>query len=72
MWAYRGGVRWFMPTTRPKAIAGSVRPFARMQASGLSAAQQNAAIGADMIARYQKFGLQAIQPDAARTCGTTS
>jgi hypothetical protein len=63
MWAYRGGVRWFTPTTRPKAIAGSVRPFARMQASGMSAAQQNAAIGADMLARYQKFGLQAIQPD---------
>ena len=65
MWAYRDGVRWFTPTTRPKAIAGSVRPFARMQASGMSAAQQNAAIAADMIARYRKFGLQAIQPDAA-------
>ena len=65
MWAYRGGVRWFTPTTRPKAIAGSVRPFARMQAGGLSAAQQNAAIGADMRARYQKFGLTAIQPERA-------
>ena len=63
MWAYRGGVRWFTPTTRPKAIAGSVRPFARMQASGMSAAQQNATIGADMLARYQKFGIQAIQPE---------
>jgi hypothetical protein len=62
MWAYRGEVHWFTPTTRPKAIAGSVRPFARMQASGMSAAQQSAAIGADMVARYQKFGLQAIQP----------
>lgn len=29
-WVYRG-TRWFVPTTRPKAIAGSVRPFARMQ-----------------------------------------
>jgi len=64
MWAYRG-VRWFTPTTRPKAIAGSVRPFAKMQASGLSAAQQNAAIAADMAARYQKFGIQAIQPERA-------
>jgi hypothetical protein len=62
MWVYRD-VRWFTPTTRPKAIAGSVRPFARMQASGMSAAQQNAAIGADMLARYRKFGIQAIQPD---------
>ncbi|MGL6111697.1 MAG: NAD(P)-binding domain-containing protein, partial [Rubrivivax sp.] len=62
MWVYRS-VRWFTPTTRPKAVAGSVRPFAKMQASGMSAAQQNAAIGADMLARYQKFGIQAIQPD---------
>jgi hypothetical protein len=36
-----------------------------MQASDMSAAQQNAAIGADMAARYQKFGLQAIQPSQA-------
>ena len=62
LWVYRH-VRWFTPTTRPKAIAGSVRPFARMQAGGLSAAQQNAAIAADMTARYTKFGLQAIQPE---------
>jgi hypothetical protein len=62
MWAYRGGVRWFTPTTRPKAIAGSVRPFAKMQAAGMSSAQQNDVIAADMRARYQKFGLQAIQP----------
>jgi hypothetical protein len=62
MWVYRG-VRWFTPTTRPKAIAGSVRPFAKMQAGGMSAAQQNAAIAADMAARYQKFGIQAIEPE---------
>jgi hypothetical protein len=61
LWVTRG-VRWFTPTLRPKAIAGSVRPFAKMQAGGMTAAQQNAAIGADMLARYQKFGLQAIQP----------
>lgn len=61
VWVYRSP-RWFTPTTRPKAIAGSVRPFAKMQVSGLSAAQQSAAIGADMDARYARFGLQAIQP----------
>ena len=63
-WVYRG-TRWFLPTTRPKAIAGSVRPFAKMQANGLSAAQQSAMLGADMTARYAKFGLQAIQPTRA-------
>jgi hypothetical protein len=61
VWVYRG-TRWFLPTTRPKAVAGSVRPFARMQAQGLSAAEQSALLGADMVARYAKFGLQAIQP----------
>ena len=29
----------------------------------MTAVQQNAAIGADMVARYHKFGLQAIQPE---------
>jgi hypothetical protein len=61
VWVYRG-TRWFLPTTRPKAIAGSVRPFARMQAQGLSAAEQSALLGKDMVARYAKFGLQDIQP----------
>ncbi len=61
VWVYRG-LRWFLPTTRPKAVAGSVRPFAKMQVGGISAAQQSALLGADMVARYAKFGLQAIQP----------
>ncbi len=62
VWVYRG-TRWFLPTTRPKAIAGSVRPFARMQAQDLSAAEQSALLGKDMVARYVRFGLQAIQPE---------
>ena len=61
VWVYRG-TRWFLPTTRPKAVAGSVRPFAKMQAQGLSAAEQSALLGRDMVARYAKFGLQALQP----------
>jgi cation diffusion facilitator CzcD-associated flavoprotein CzcO len=64
VWVYRG-TRWFTPTTRPKAIAGSVRPFAKMQAQGLSAAEQSALLRADLVARYAKFGLQAIQPPRA-------
>jgi hypothetical protein len=60
-WAYRG-LRWFTPTRKPKSIAGTVRPYARMQASGMTAAQQNAAIGADMRARYEKFGITDILP----------
>jgi hypothetical protein len=61
VWVYRG-TRWFLPTTRPKAIAGSVRPFAKMQAQGMGAAEQSARLGADMVARYARFGLQAVQP----------
>ena len=62
VWAYRG-LRWFTPTGKPKVVAGSVRPFAKMQASGLSVAQQNATIGADLLARYEKFGIQSIRPE---------
>ncbi len=61
-WVYRG-LKWFLPTTKPKAVAGSVRPFARMQASGLTAAQQSAAIDADMRSRYARYGLDDIRPE---------
>ena len=61
VWVHRG-LRWFVPTAKPKHIAGSVRGFARLQASGIAAAEQSAAIGADMRARYQKFGIGAIMP----------
>lgn len=60
-WVYRG-LRWFLPTRKPKHIAGSVRGFARMQASGMTALQQSAAIGADMRSRYEKFGIAEIMP----------
>lgn len=60
-WAHRGQ-RWFTPTRKPKAIAGSVRDLSRLQASGMTHAQQSAAIEADMRGRYGKFGLDAILP----------
>jgi cation diffusion facilitator CzcD-associated flavoprotein CzcO len=61
VWAYRG-LRWFLPTHKPKSIAGSLRGFARMQASGATAAQQSAAICADLRSRYEKFGINEIMP----------
>jgi hypothetical protein len=63
-WTYRG-LRWFTPTRKPKSIAGTVRPYARTQASGMTAAQQNAVIGADMRSRYEKFGITDILPQRA-------
>lgn len=61
-WVYRG-LRWFTPTNKPKAIAGSFRPFAKLQASGMPPAKQNELINADLRARYAKFGLQALLPE---------
>ncbi len=60
-WVYRD-VRWFSPTRKPKSIAGTVRPFARLQAEGATVAQQNAAIESGLVGRYAKFGIEAIQP----------
>lgn len=60
-WVYRG-LRWFVPTRKPKHIAGSVRGFARLQASGATADAQSASIGADLRARYEKLGVAEIMP----------
>ena len=60
-WLYRG-LKWFVPTAKPKHIAGSVRSFARLQASGQTPAEQSAAIHADMRGRYAKFGIEEIMP----------
>lgn len=60
-WVHRG-VRWFTPTSKPKAVAGSIRPLARLQASGADIEQQNRLLNADLEGRYAKFGLQAIKP----------
>jgi hypothetical protein len=61
MWAFRSA-RWFMPTRKPKHIAGSVRGFAKLQASGMTLEELNATIGADLRSRYEKFGLTEIMP----------
>ena len=61
IWAFRD-TRWFVPTHKPKHIAGSVRGFARLQVSGMGVEQQSAAIGADMRARYERFGISEIMP----------
>jgi len=63
-WVYRH-VRWFTPTSKPKVVAGSFRPYGKMQASGMPVEQQNALIDADLRARYEKFGIQAILPERA-------
>lgn len=61
-WVYRG-LRWCVPTRKPKAVAGSVRGYARMQAGGLTVAEQSAVLDRDMRERYAKFGIAAITPE---------
>lgn len=61
-WAYRS-LRWFTPTTKPKAVAGSVRPVARMQAEGVPVERQNEIVRADLVGRYRKFGIEALMPE---------
>lgn len=61
VWAHRG-VRWFVPTHKPKHVAGSVREFARIQASGMTLDQQSTFIGNELLGRYAKFGLNDIRP----------
>jgi lysine/ornithine N-monooxygenase len=63
IWAYRN-VRWMMPTNKPKNQAGSPRALARAQMSGSSADEISRVLHADMKARYAKFGLHDIVPDA--------
>lgn len=63
-WAHRG-LKWFLPTGKPKAVAGSVRGFARMQGSGMTHEAQNAAMRADMNARYSRFGIDVLRPGRA-------
>lgn len=60
-WVYRG-LRWFVPSRKPKHVAGSVRDYARLQMAGLGIAEQNAMLRQDLRARYAKFGLDAILP----------
>lgn len=61
VWVHRG-LRWFIPTHKPKAVAGSIRPVARMQAQGLPIEQQNEIVRSDLAGRYRKFGIDALKP----------
>lgn len=55
VWVYRG-LRWFTPTSKPKAIAGSVRPYAKMQASGMTAAQRRERVCFGFAHRSRRHG----------------
>ena len=56
VWAYRS-LRWFTPTTKPKAVAGSVRPVARLQAQGVPLERQNELVRADLETNKIDFTL---------------
>ncbi len=60
-WVYRS-VKWMMPTRKPKHVAGDIRALARMQMQGVSVAQMNRELNADLRQRYDKFGLNDLLP----------
>lgn len=61
IWAH-GRVRWMAPGRKPKQMLGSVREYGRLQMSGLTAQQINAALDQELRGRYAKFGMDAILP----------
>lgn len=61
VWVARG-LRWFTPTRKPKGVAGSIRPLARMQAEGVPAERQSAVVEADLRGRYRQFGIESLLP----------
>jgi len=64
MWVHRA-LRWMVPTRKPKHQAGGIRELARQQMSGAGIDALNASMNLDLMARYDKFGLNDILPDHA-------
>jgi cation diffusion facilitator CzcD-associated flavoprotein CzcO len=63
VWVYHS-LRWMVPTRKPKRFASNLRELAKRHMLGESAAQIGSAIDAELRARYQKFGMEELLPDA--------
>jgi cation diffusion facilitator CzcD-associated flavoprotein CzcO len=63
IWVYRQ-TRWMVPTRKPKS-SGGPRELALPQMQGATVEQLSSALHADMLARYQKHGLEDILPSEA-------
>jgi cation diffusion facilitator CzcD-associated flavoprotein CzcO len=62
-WVYRS-LKWMVPTRKPKRFASNVRDLAKRHMLGETVKQTSAALDADLRARYQKFGIEELLPDA--------
>lgn len=61
-WVHRS-TRWMVPTLKPKHLAADLRALARLQVLDTPPEQVSRMIREDLVARYRKFGLDAIVPD---------
>ncbi|MGJ7509722.1 NAD(P)-binding domain-containing protein [Variovorax sp. GT1P44] len=68
IWIHRK-LRWMMPSTKPKSLAGSPRGMARAQMEGATVEQLSVSFDAQLRARYAKFGLQDILPEGVFDLG---
>jgi cation diffusion facilitator CzcD-associated flavoprotein CzcO len=62
-WVHRR-LKWMVPTRKPKKFAGNLRELGRRHMLGQSDAQESTVIDAELRARYQKYGMEELLPDA--------
>jgi cation diffusion facilitator CzcD-associated flavoprotein CzcO len=63
VWVHRS-LKWMAPTRKPKRFASNVRELAKRHMLGETGEQISAAVDADLRARYHKFGMEELLPDA--------
>ncbi len=63
IWVHRS-LRWMAPTRKPKRFASNVRELAKRHMLGETGEQISAAVDADLRARYHKFGMEELLPNA--------
>jgi cation diffusion facilitator CzcD-associated flavoprotein CzcO len=63
VWVYRS-LRWMVPTRKAKRFASNLRELAKRHMLDESAAQIGSIIDTELRARYHKFGMEELLPDA--------
>jgi len=63
VWVHRS-LKWMAPTRKPKKFASNVRELAKRHMLGETGEQISVALDADLRARYNKFGMEELLPNA--------
>jgi cation diffusion facilitator CzcD-associated flavoprotein CzcO len=63
VWVHRG-LKWMVPTRKPKKFASNLRELGRRHMLGQSGTQAGDTIDTELRARYEKFDMQELLPDA--------